>query len=164
MSKADQTMQVRQVDERDSGWEESAPRFRVYLHGSNDDSTHGSTDTYDVTGADVLQVIDWAQRQAGDRLTYAVALVRDDVERERLNPGAGRGLVWLVGMDGNDTTDDQTPERAVQQRMLLRRRAPVGVPAADRAPDDVLGHSSDGSSRSRASASTNQWPTLRRPS
>jgi hypothetical protein len=32
-------------------------------------------DTYDITGADVLQVIDWAQRQAGDSLTYAIALV-----------------------------------------------------------------------------------------
>ena len=127
-------MQVRQVDERDSGWEESAPRFRVYLHGSGAASTYGWTDTYDITGADVLQVIDWAQRQAGDRLTYAVALVRDDVERERLNPGFGRGLVWLVGMDGNDTADEQTPEREVQQRMLLRRHAPVGVPPADRAP------------------------------
>ena len=130
-------MQVEQVDERDSAWEDSRPRFRVYLHGSGEGSTHGWTDTYDITGADVLQAIDWAQRQAGDRLTYAVALVRDDAERERHNPGCGRGLVWLVGMDGNDTTEESSPDRDVQRRMLLRRDAPVRLGATDRAPLDA---------------------------
>ncbi|MBS2937248.1 hypothetical protein KDN32_05795 [Nocardioides sp. J2M5] len=130
-------MEVRQVDERDSSWEDAAPRFRVYLHDSGEVSTHGSTDTYDVTGADVMQVVDWAQQQAGDRLTYAVALVVDDEARERANPGHGRGLVWLVGMDGNDRTEDGSAEREVQQRMLLRRQHPVGVPAHDRASEDV---------------------------
>ncbi|MGH3454963.1 MAG: hypothetical protein ACRDP2_11140, partial [Nocardioidaceae bacterium] len=61
-------MQVTQVDERDSGWEDDAPRFRVYLHGSGETSTAGWTDTYDITGADVLQAIDWAQRQAREQL------------------------------------------------------------------------------------------------
>ena len=51
-------MQVIQVDERDSGWEDPDPRFRVYLHGSGATSTAGWTDTYDITGADALQVID----------------------------------------------------------------------------------------------------------
>lgn len=119
-------MQVTRVDERDCGWEDPHPRFRVYLHGSRETTTAGWTDTYDITGADVLQVIDWAQRQAGDRLTYAVALVRDDAEMERNNPGYGRGLVWLVGMDGNDDTDDDPAGRLVQQRMLARRRLPSG--------------------------------------
>ena len=89
-------MQVTRVEERDSGWEDPHPRFRAYLHGSSETTTRGWTDIYDTTGADVLQVIDW-ERQARYRLAYAVALVR---ERERLNPGQGRGLVWLVGMDG----------------------------------------------------------------
>lgn len=137
-------MQVTQVDERDSGWEDHHPRFRVYLHGSSETTTGGWTDTYDIIGADVLQVIDWAQRQAHDRLTYAVALVRDDAEMERLNPGHGRGLVWLVGMDGNDNTDDDAEERLVQQRMLARRRIPVGVPEADKAPDDASSPYTDG--------------------
>lgn len=143
MGEAERTMQVRQVDERDSGWEDSAPRFRVYLHGSSEESTHGWTDTYDIIGADVLQAIDWAQRQAGDRLTYAMALVRDDAERERVNPGFGRGLVWLVGIDGNDTSDDDSAERDVQQRMLRRRQTPVRIPEADRAPRTVLNPYSD---------------------
>jgi hypothetical protein len=107
------------------------------LHGSGATSTGGWTDTYDITGADVLQVIDWAQRQAGDQLAYAVALVRDDEELERTNPGFGRGLVWLVGMDGNDSTDEGSAEREVQRRMLLRRLGPVGIPEMDRAPESL---------------------------
>jgi len=134
MAEPERLVQVVQVDERDSGWEDPDPRFRVYLHGSGETSTAGWTDTYDITGADVLQVIDWAQRQTGDQLTYAVALVRDDKELERINPGFGRGLVWLVGMDGNDRPDEGSAEREIQQRMLLRRIGPVGIPAADRAP------------------------------
>ena len=120
----------------------SAPNLRATddrAHRSRYGAAHGParTDTYDITGADVLQVIDWAQRQAGDRLTYAVALVRDDVERERRNPGCGRGLVWLVGADGNETTEEQSAGREVQRRMLRRRVDPVGVPEADRAPASV---------------------------
>ena len=86
-------VQVVHVDERDSGWENARPRFRVYLHGSGPHSTYGWTDAYDVTGADVLQVIDWAQRQAGDSLTYAVALVHDDPARGQMDPESGRGVV-----------------------------------------------------------------------
>lgn len=123
-------VQIVQVDERDSNWENDSPCFRVYLHGSGE-TTHGWTDTYDITGADVLQVIDWAQRQAGDSLTYAVALVCDDRAREQFNEGGARGLVWLVGMDGN--TDAHSPkETEILNRMLARRRHPVGVPQSDR--------------------------------
>ena len=112
-------MQIAQVDERDSGWELSRPRFRVYLHGSGESSTSGWTDTYDITGADVVQVIDWAQRQAGTSRTYAVALVYDDQAEEQLNPGHGRGLVWLAGMDGNDQAINHHEAQA-QARMLGR--------------------------------------------
>jgi len=139
-------IQVVQVDERDSGWENSRPRFGVYLHDSGPHSTYGWTDTYDVTGADVLQVIDWAQRQAGDSLTYAVALVHDDPARGQMDPGSGRGVVWLVGMDGN--TNPGTPEEAdALDRMLARRREPVGVPLADRMPADAPDPYNDGTRR-----------------
>jgi hypothetical protein len=66
MAEPERTMQVIQVDERDSGWEDPDPRFRVCLHGSRATSTGRWTDTYDITGADVLQVIDWAQRGSTD--------------------------------------------------------------------------------------------------
>ena len=114
-------VQIFPVDERDSSWEIDTPRFRVYLHGSGETTTHGWTATYDITGADVLQVIDWAQREAGGSLTYAVALVYDDRSEARANSGGGRGLVWLVGADGN--TNAHSPEETtVLHRMLARRR------------------------------------------
>ncbi|GAA4716181.1 hypothetical protein GCM10023349_39950 [Nocardioides conyzicola] len=130
-------IQVLPVDERDGSWEVDTPRFRVYLHGSGEATTHGWTATYDITGADVLQVIDWAQREAGDSLTYAVALVYDDNAKAQLNSGGGRGLLWLVGTDGN--TNARSPEEtAVLNRMLARRTDRVGVPQADRIPEGAL--------------------------
>ena len=125
------------VDERDSGWEDPRPRFRVYLHGSGADTTSGWTATHDITGADVVQVIDWAQRQAGSSRTYAVALVVDDEAREQARPGDGRGLVWLIGTDGNDHDPEDPCLVETQQRMLRRRDMPINVPVADRMPADV---------------------------
>ena len=94
-------MSVVPVDERDSGWEDQ-PRFRVYVHGGTvldgHDWTGGATATYDVTGADVLQVVDWAQRRATNGATYAIALVVDDRQDRR-------GLVCLLGIDGKDEID-----------------------------------------------------------
>jgi hypothetical protein len=139
-------IQIVQVDEHDNNWENNHPRFRVYLHGSGQSTTHGWTDTYDITGADVLQVIDWAQRQAGDSLTYAVALVYDDQAREQLNPGCARGLVWLVGIDGNTSAFD-TEETQALQRMVMRRREPVGVSSADRMPPGLPDPYNDGTER-----------------
>jgi len=126
-------VKVLAVDERDSNWEMSDPRFRVYLHGSGPSSTGGWTATYDITGADVLHVIDWAQRQAEDSVTYAIALVHDDRAHEQFSPGRGRGLIWLLGMDGNEVPASRRGTRT-QQRMLGRRREPVGIPLADRMP------------------------------
>ncbi|MEO7586965.1 MAG: hypothetical protein ABIS84_02950 [Arachnia sp.] len=137
-------IRVLEVDERDSSWEEMGPRFRVYLHHSGPDFTGGSTSTHDITGADVLQVIDWAQRQAGASMTYAVALVVDDVDREAHNPGHGRGLVWLVGIDGNDNIDGDPNGQEKQTRMLSRRTCPVNVPRTDAMPAGVAGVCSDG--------------------
>lgn len=136
---------VCRVDERDGSWEDDTPRFRVYLHGSGESWTGGWTDTYDVTGADVVQVIDWAQRQAGTSLTYAVALVYEDQQREHLSPGDGRGLVWLLGMDGNDHSKSHL-DNDKQQRMLTRRREPISVPPADRMPSSVPDPYKDGTS------------------
>ena len=131
------------MDERDNSWEFHDPRFRVYLHGSGESSTHGWTDTYDITGADVLQVIDWAQKQAGDSLTYAVALVWDDPGQENLNPGRGRGLIWLIGEDGNTSAFGEREADALR-RMLVRRVGPVHIPGADRMPSGVPDPYNDG--------------------
>ena len=58
------SIQVIAVDERTNCQERHDPCFRVYLHESGGDTTFGAVATYDITGADVLQVIDWAQTQA----------------------------------------------------------------------------------------------------
>ena len=114
-----------QVDERDSCWEDDAPRFRVYLHSGP--GAGGATDTHDLRGGDVLQAIDWAQEHVPELGTYAVALVWD-------RPGATgpeRGLVWLVGIDGNSTPTSSADERALR-RMEQRRLNPIELPPSDR--------------------------------
>jgi hypothetical protein len=116
-------MRIEPVDERDSGWEAHSPRFRVYVFdesGQRGDpdgtiSQGYATSTWDVTGADVLHVIRWAQDRAGERGLYSVALVADGYETH-----ARRGLVWLVGMDYQDTPVDER-SRDVQEHMLGRR-------------------------------------------
>ncbi|MEP9365578.1 hypothetical protein ABLE68_21600 [Nocardioides sp. CN2-186] len=125
-------MRVVAVDERDSSWEDPDPTYRVYLHGGSardgEEWTGGTTWTYDVTEADLLQVVDWAQREAGGTRHYAIALVRDNRRED-----SSRGLVWLIGMDGNDSITDP-PSLDRQRRMLVRMTDPVGIPEADRAP------------------------------
>ena len=86
-------MRVQQVDERDSSWEIDSPRFRVYFFEGRAPDYGSRVDTYDVEDADVLQVVEWAQRRAGDAHLYAVALVGERDGR--------RGLTWLLGVDFN---------------------------------------------------------------
>lgn len=124
---------IAEVDERDSSWEDEHPRFRVYVHGSQADTTFGSTVTYDLTGADVLQAIDWAQRHVTGQETFAIALVVDETGYEATDPGHGRGLVWLLGTDGTNS-DPSEPIADAQRRMLSRRSARVGIPPTDRMP------------------------------
>ena len=54
-------MHIERVDERDSSWEDSSPRFRVYFF-KRGHPEYGSyaTDTYDIADADVLDVLRWA--------------------------------------------------------------------------------------------------------
>jgi hypothetical protein len=140
-------IEIDAVDERDSSWEEAAPRFRVYLHSSGAETTYGTTWTYDITGADVLQVIDWGAASGRG----PAHLCRRSRARRRIQGtaqlGQGRGLVWLVGMDGSDTTDDDSRERIVQQGMLRRRTQPIVVPAADAMPTGVAEPFDDGSNQ-----------------
>ena len=106
------------MDERDSSWEDHSPRFRVYLfRGGDRPGSSWATDTYDVTGADALEVIDWARERAGEGL-FAVALVRDDLNR--MSEAARRGLVWLVGHDANDRPLSET-EQHFADRMHARQ-------------------------------------------
>jgi hypothetical protein len=122
-------MNIQPVDERDSGWEDHDPRFRVYLFeesapvdGPDGSSRQGyTTGTWDIVDADLLEVVRWAQDQAGVRGLYSIALVAD-----RYGSNDERGLVWLVGEDYQDTPADDRSHQ-VQARMRSRRgRAIVG--------------------------------------
>jgi hypothetical protein len=79
-------MDVIAVDPRDETWAVDRPRYRVYFHEVN-----GTSDEYEVTGADVDEVIAWAEKQAGQR-TYVLYVCV---------PANGLGLVRLAGADPN---------------------------------------------------------------
>lgn len=123
----DMNLRSTEVDERSGSWETSDVRFRIYLHTSDDGATHGATETHDLTGCDVVQAIDWAQHRATPDRTYAIALVMRDASRA---DGDQDGLVWLLGMDGNDVARGAA-DRDRQRRMLTRRSHPIVVPLAD---------------------------------
>ncbi len=108
-------MHVEPVDERTSSWEDHRPRFRVYLFEGSDGGGF-ATSTYDVTGAEALEVIAWAEDQAGADDLYAVALVSR-------NPRGELGLTWLQGIDANDGPGDLRHE-VLRAAMLARRGRP----------------------------------------
>lgn len=111
-------MRIEPVDERDSSWEDSDPRFRVYLFDGGDRPGHSwAVDTFDVWDADVLEAVTWARERAGSQRLFAVALVLEQGD-DAAAVTARRRLVWLVGMDANDT-DAST--RGALRRMLMRR-------------------------------------------
>ena len=66
----------------------------------------------------MLEVLRWAQREAGPDRMFAVALVRDDLRTAGEPPE--RGLVWLLGMDANDVT--RTKSEELCQGAMRRRR------------------------------------------
>ena len=108
-------MRIHPSDERDSTWERSHPRFRVYFFRGGEESASWSVDTYDIEGADVLDTVAWAEDEIGDGGLYAVALVEAPV------PGSEHGgITWLVGMDANSRPHDDH-ERALLARMKDRR-------------------------------------------
>lgn len=89
------------MDERDSAWEDDSPRFRVYVQTAVDGQESASTTTYDLTGYDFVEVLDWARGRAAIDEVFAIALVVDDDTLESVQPRTGRGLVWLQGHDRN---------------------------------------------------------------
>lgn len=105
-------MHVEPVDERTSEWEDHRPRFRVYLFEPSDTMTSFRTSTYDVTGAEALEVISWAEEQVGEQGLYAVALVGER--------GGRKGLIWLQGIDANDGPGDLRHE-VLRAAMVARR-------------------------------------------
>ncbi len=110
------------VDERDASWENPEPRYRVYFFEGGDFAAEDygafvswAVYTYDVTDADdVLEVIRWAEHEAGRDRLFAVALVSTRGQPPR------RGLTWLVGADANNPPQTQRELQALAG-MIARR-------------------------------------------
>ena len=84
----DWRVNVRGVDPRDQGWDIDRPSYRVCFFDAS-----GGSDEYEVSNADVIEVLDWAEAQRAGR-TYALyACV----------PSGDLGLVRLLGTDPNKT-------------------------------------------------------------
>jgi hypothetical protein len=114
-------MRMHEVDERDSSWENDAPRFRIYVF----EDAENAVSTFDLLGATVEEALEAARVQSGDdRHLWSLALVHDDGR-------AGRGLVWLSGNDYNDvppSVDEASYWRArgVMQDRYLSARSRAG--------------------------------------
>lgn len=80
-------MLVSSVDPRDQTWEVTHPRYRVYFHDA-----HGAAEELEVTGADVSEILGWAETERRGR-TYVLYVCA---------PLNGLGLVLLQGSDPNE--------------------------------------------------------------
>ncbi|WP_425863263.1 hypothetical protein [Arthrobacter sp. TWP1-1] len=99
-------MNIEEVDERDSTWEQHDSVFRVYFAQGAD----LAVTTFDVSDATFGEVLQWAQQEASAETLIAVALVGRDSR-------GLKGLTWLFGMDPNDS-----PESELQIRMHAEMR------------------------------------------
>jgi hypothetical protein len=73
------------VDPRDQRWEVDAPPYRVYFH-----DVRGTSDEYELTDADVTEVLAWAESERRGR-TYVLYVCTTGP--------AGLGLLRLAGAD-----------------------------------------------------------------
>ena len=86
-SKTLRRMKSTGIDPRGPEWEVPDPRYRVYFHDSK-----GASDEHEVEGADVTEVLAWAEKRRGDRTFVLYACV----------PGDALGLLRLYGHDPNE--------------------------------------------------------------
>lgn len=110
-------MRVFEVDERDSSWEDHGARFRLYLF----DGPANAVTRLDFVDAQIHDVLEAATLAGKDGKLWSIALV---VEKA----GMGRGLVWLSGMDYNNTpaTRAEWQMRATMQDRYLMAKAARG--------------------------------------
>lgn len=121
-------MRVERSTELDSSWEEHEARYRVYFFEGGDTPGHPwSVDTFDITDAEVVEVIRWAETESRDGRQFAVALVGERSDEGDPARVRRRGLTWLLGMDANDAASDELEER-LQRGMRDRRGRPTVRP------------------------------------
>jgi hypothetical protein len=85
-------MRAAHVDPRDQRWEDDSPAYRVYFWTGD-----SSCEEWQLTGADVDEVLAWADEHADGR-TMSIWVVRSDAD--------GVGLIRLAGVD--PTADPST--------------------------------------------------------
>jgi hypothetical protein len=81
----DVVVRVTQIDPRDQSWENDGPAYRVYFW-----TGESRCDEWELTEADVDEVLAWADAQAGGRTMSIWVVHRDD---------DGVGLIRLAGLD-----------------------------------------------------------------
>ncbi len=108
------------VDERDSAWERDDPRFRVLVFEGAD----SAVTAVDIIDATIEDALDSARALShGDEDLWSLALVENDAR-------GARGLIWLSGMNYNDTprTARQWQLRRQMQDRYLMARSRTGRP------------------------------------
>lgn len=88
------TVTARPVDPRDQWWEVDHPAYRVYFFVQPDPGPPSgwASDEWEITGADVDEVLTWARENADGRRFIVYV---------RVDHGDGLGLVRLLGSDPN---------------------------------------------------------------
>lgn len=109
------------VDERDSTWERDDARYRLYVF----EGAGNAVTTFDILDASIEHALESAVAMSnGNERLWALALVED------YSRGM-RGLIWLSGMDYNDTPSSPREwmrRRQMQDRYLLAKHG-RGLPA-----------------------------------
>lgn len=107
-------MRAEYVDERDATWDRDDPRFRVLVFKGADNAVTA----IDLVEATIDDALDSARALSNrDEALWSLALVDDD------SRGA-RGLIWLSGMDYNDTPITARQwrlRRQMQDRYLMAK-------------------------------------------
>ncbi len=113
------SVRVVTVDERDSSWESTTPRYRLFVSGKPGEAAM----TLDFLDASLKDVTEAGELAGRDGRLWSAALVVDD-------PLRGRGLVWLTGFDhdARPSTRAEWRARAEMHDRYLSARSLAGEP------------------------------------
>lgn len=100
-------MDVRGVDPRDTRWESPNPTYRVYF------CTNGGTEEYEITDADVPEIMKWAEAQALKTARNYVLYLR--YEHETQGPGLFRLAGWELPSTERVAGEGTRPAHAIDR-------------------------------------------------
>ncbi|WP_130179262.1 hypothetical protein [Cryobacterium sp. SO1] len=102
-------METRPIDPRDISWEQDDPAYRVYFWELYSAGYAPSSDEWQVTHADVHEVITWAEKERGDR-GYELFVEHQERREERTGWAHTLGLIRLAGENPADRTSKTSPQ------------------------------------------------------